>query len=527
MRSRAIQSRAARSRRIALGVLYEIDVNGAYAGIALDRALERSSSSPRDRALATELVYGVTRWFKTLDWVLDRFSTRPVASLSPWVRNILRMGLYQLMFLRSIPGPVAVNEACELACAVGHPGIVGFVNGILRNILRKMSAGVTARGDARGEGGAGGARFPAAAIFPGLEFPDVERNPVEAISIGFSHPEWLVARWIKQLGVERTMEICRLNNEPPPMSLRANLLKITRRELVELLLQEGVEAGPSRLVPEGVVLGAGGGPGRACKGEEGEMAYLEDAPEDAPDGPRVGLAALGGLTSLRSYRDGLFTIQDESSMLVGHALGPEPGQAVIDACSAPGGKTTHIAEIMGDAGQILAFDIHPHRLDLLRQNLERLDIKSVRLTELDARRLGEHYRGVADRVLVDAPCSGTGALRRRPDARWRKKPEDLPGFHALQVEILRSASNCLKQEGILVYSTCSMEPEEGEDVVREFLDSMEEGGRFAPLNVYDRLPVAFRQAFPDGGCDRRGWLRLFPDIHQVDGFFMAALKLKA
>ncbi|HHV62646.1 MAG TPA: 16S rRNA (cytosine(967)-C(5))-methyltransferase RsmB [Firmicutes bacterium] len=497
-----MRSQAAQSRRVALQVLYQIDVEGAYAGIALDRALERSLASPRDRALATELVYGVTRWLKTLDWIVDRFSTRPVTRLSPWVRNILRLGLYQLMFLKSVPGPVAINEACELARSVGHPGVVGFVNGVLRNILRKMNAGA-ASGDV---GGMYAARFPAAALFPDIEFPDIDEDPVEAISVGYSHPGWLVARWIEQLGVERAMEICRLNNEPPPVSLRANLLKTTPLRLVDLLSQEGIQARSSQLAPEGIVL------------EPGEPP--------AHSGSPAGLAERGGLAGLRAYREGLFTIQDESSMLVAHVLGPEPGQTVIDACSAPGGKTTHIAEMMGDAGQVLAFDIHPHRLGLLRQNLERLGIKSIRPIELDTRRLGENYRGVADRVLVDAPCSGTGVLRRRPDARWRKRPEDLPAFHALQMEILRSASNCLKREGILVYSTCSMEPEEGEDVVGEFLSESEEGSKFVLLNVYDRLPATFRQAFPDETHNGCGWLRLFPDVHGVDGFFMAAMMLK-
>lgn len=436
-------------REIALQVLKEVDENGAYANIALSHILEQYRPAPLERRFITELVYGTIKARNTLDWIIEKFSNRPLAKMTVWVRNVLRMGVYQLLYLERVPPSAACNEAVNLTKRYGHQGTAKFVNGVLRTVARQKTD---------------------------IRFPVLEEDPVQHIALQFSHPAWMVERWLARFGSEETMRVCQANNETPPLSVRTNTLKITRAELRDKLEKEGLLVEESHWAPEGLILD--------------------------------GFSALGQLAALQ---EGLFQVQDESSMLVAHVLDPQPGEFIIDACGAPGGKTTHIAQKMNNEGRIFSLDIHAHKLRLIGENCQRLGVDIVETKAMDARCMHEHIHGQADRVLVDAPCSGLGVLRRKPDARWRKTPEMIRELPKLQQEILTSAAQCVKPGGILVYSTCTIEAEENENVIRCFLEgnpafSLEPAGKF--------LPVARQEEM----------VQLFPQRDGIDGFFIARMK---
>jgi len=450
------------AREVALRLLTRIEQEAAYANLALGDWLNRSGVTGPDRGLATELVYGGLRHRLTLDWVIDQFSTTPTAKMTPWIRNILRQGVYQLLFLDRIPVNAAVSESVELAKRFGHPGTVRLVNAVLRGISRSKGT---------------------------INYPDVKQEPVRHISVRYSHPEWMVQRWLGQFGLEGTIALCQTNNRAPDLFLRCNTLKVKPEELMPVLSEQGVKTEPAQLAPEGL------------KVVEGRLAVEE----------------------LPSFGGGLFTVQGESSMLVGYAVKPRPGSTAVDCCSAPGGKTTHLAQLMQNHGRVYAFDIHPHRLGLVKDACRRLGIDIVETFMADARELPEWLDGKADAVLVDAPCSGLGVLRGRPDARWRKEPADLEQLPSLQLAILDRAAGCVCPGGVLVYSTCSIAPEENNGVIERFLKGHPE---FTADNLLPFLPFS-----PERPEDRHtaaeGWIQLLPHIHGTDGFFICRLKKAA
>lgn len=437
------------AREVALKIINEVNNQGAYANIALAKEIQRSALSDQDRRFMTELVYGTVKAGLTIDWIISHYINRPLGSVAPVIRNILRMGIYQLFFLSKIPASAACNQSVELAKKYGHQGTVKFVNAVLRNAARTPDKVV---------------------------YPDKQKDPAHYIALRYYHPEWLVKRWTERLGTEAAEALCAYNNSTPPLCLRTNTLKTTRTDLIERLAREGVSCQPSIWTSEGIV----------C------MEYPS-------------------LAKLSSLKEGLFQIQDESSMLVAHVLAPEPGEFIIDACGAPGGKTTHIAALMQNKGRVLSTDIHEHKLALIHDNAKRLGISTIETRAMDATRLHEAFAGKADRVLVDAPCSGLGVLRRKPDSRWHKTEENLRELPELQSAILASAAECVKSGGILVYSTCTTEPEENQRIVRSFLDSrpdysLEPAGRYVSLKQQDEM------------------IQLWPHIDNVDGFFIARLR---
>ena len=281
-------------------------------------------------------------------------------------------------------------------------------------------------------------KFVNAVLRSAVREPDKAKFPTddsaESIALRMFHPKWLIEHWIKQFGIEVTKKLCEIDNTQPPLTLRTNTLKITREELIAKLQQQNINALPSKLVDDGIV----------CNN-------------------------ITALDSLKELQLGFCQVQDESSMLVAHELNPESGEFVIDCCAAPGGKTTHIAELMQNTGHVLAFDIHEHKIDQIKSNASRLGIKIVEAMQLDAREIGNKFRGKADRILVDAPCSGLGVLRRKADLRWKKTPDELKALPSLQLEILNSAATALKQGGTLIYSTCTLEYEENEGVINKFI----------------------------------------------------------
>ena len=438
------------ARALAFLVLQDVFCDTAYANIAMSKRLNEAALSPVDRRFATELVYGTIKACATLDWMLGHYIKKPLSQTDPLVVNILRLGMYQLQFLDKIPPSAAVNEAVNLAKKYAHPGVSGFVNAVLRSVIREPER---------------------------IRYPNLDKDPVRSIALRECHPEWLVRRWMKQLGPEETLALCRFNNSQPPLSLRTNTLKLSREELLEKLVAAGAEAELSTLAPEGIV----------CQ-------RLGDEP-------------------LQFIRMGLCQAQDESSMLVAHVVAPQPGETVIDACAAPGGKSTHLATLMQNRGRIVAVDIHAHKIQLIEDNQRRLGLSIIEAKQMDATQLHQTMADQADRVLVDAPCSGLGVLRRRPDARWRKE-DSLQGLPPLQKAILTSAAQCVKPGGVLVYSTCTLEPAENEAIVSGFLAEnpqfvLDETGSYLPTPRTEKM------------------ITLWPQRDGTDGFFIARMVRKA
>ena len=459
-------------------MLLSVERKGAYANLELQKLTPAPGREPygrggarhpehrpgpaldaRDTGLLTELVYGVLRRQNTLDWVIDQFSKVPAARMNYIAHNIVRLGIYQLLFLERVPVSAACNESVELAKTWRIGGLAGFVNGLLRNIARQRDE---------------------------ITYPDPEQDPVLHISVKYSHPSWLVERWLGRFGREETIALCKADNEPPPVVLRCNTLRIDSQGLLRRLEQEGAAVQQSLLIPE------------ALRVE-----------------PHI------SITGLPSFQDGCFAVQDESSMLASLVLRPQPGSVVLDACAGPGGKTSHLAQLMKNSGRVLAFDIHPHRLQLIEDACRRLGITIVATRLQDAAAPPEDILGVVDYLLVDAPCSGLGVIRRRPDLRWKVREQDL-GEHARQQKHLVSeASKCLKPGGIMLYSTCSTEPEENGEVVEAFLDGHE---HWESVDISGLVPPSFLIDGADHRMAQQGRLQLLPHRHGTDGFFLAALR---
>ncbi len=432
-------------REKALQILKRAE-EGAFADMLLDEA--RQKFDPRDRAFVTEIVYGVLRNRARLDWTLNRFSAQPISQTDGWTRNVLRLAAYQMLFLDKVPVSAAVNTAAELAKEHGKKS--GFVNGLLRNLDRKR-----------------------------VSLPStISEDPVENLSILYSHPAWLVRRWTARLGLKTAEIILRGNNEPAPLTVRTNTLRTTRQDLLSKLRSEGSEAVETRWSESG-----------------------------------IDILSSSGLRSLGSYQNGLFMVQDQAAQLVSLILDPHPGEKVLDACSAPGGKATHLAELMENKGSVTALDIEADRIAKINENSARLGVTIITTVRGDAARYREG--GLFDKILIDAPCSGLGVLRRHPDGRWNKSEQVIRERAQLQARILGNCASLLKPGGALVYATCTTEPEENEDVIFSFLDRPE------AFRIDDSRPFLPREAA--SLVDSQGFFRTFPKEPVMDGFFAVRL----
>jgi 16S rRNA (cytosine967-C5)-methyltransferase len=400
-------TRPVTARQTALHILYAIETQQAYTDVVLRQVLRASALDRRDRAFVTDCVYGVVRWRGRIDWLLGHACRRPLETLTPWIRNALRLGVYQCLWMERVPHWAAVHETVELARQYGHAGIAKLVNGVLRAILRQH---------------------------PTYALPDAATHPAAHLAVAFSHPQWLVERWLQRYGWERTQALCAANNRPGGITLRTNTRRIAPAALAERLRQEGLQhVAASPLVSEGLIV-----------------------------------QGTDRLDALASYHEGLFQVQDEGAMLVAPLCQARPGQRLLDACAAPGGKTTHLAQLMQDTGCVVALDVQASRLRLLRDNARRLGLSSITAVVADAA-CAAPLRGTFDAILVDAPCSGFGVLRRHPDIKWRKTAADLGELQALQLALLHAQQKQLARHGVLVYSVCTNEPEETHEVVRLFL----------------------------------------------------------
>lgn len=443
------------ARETALRALVRVEQDGAYLNLALPALLH--NLSPEDRSLAVQLAAGTIRHLNTLDWSLNNFSRRSVGTFTPWIRNLLRLSAFQILYLKGIPDYAAVYEAVRLARRYGHRGVAGLVNALLRRLASGQND---------------------------LPWPDRERRPDEYLSLKHSHPQWLISRLIHRFGFQEAEKWSIASNKKPLTSVRPNSLKTTPDKLTVMLKNEGIIAFPSPVVP-GML--------------------------------RIKTAGISPAET-HSFREGYYTIQGESSALVAPLLCPQPGDTIVDLCSAPGGKSTHLAELIKDRGCIYAVELYGHRLGLVEKAAARLGMRSIVPVTADGRTVDKQDLSEPSAVLVDAPCSGLGVIRRLPEIKWRRHEEDLPALQVLQIELLTAAARILPPGGRLIYSVCTGEPEETERVVDAFTRA---NRQFLPEDLPALLPEALQ-------IDQKGSqaVTLWPHSHDLDGFYMALWRKK-
>ncbi|AFZ47998.1 sun protein [Cyanobacterium stanieri PCC 7202] len=447
-------------RQLAFFALQDVYGNKAYTDIALERILSKHQGIRGvDKGLVSELVYGIVRRKRTLDSLVNQLGTKKASRQPLPLRIILHLGLYQLRYLDKIPPSAAVNTSVELAKANGLGKLSGVVNGILRSYIRKS------------------------AIEDPLVLPS---ELVPKLGVKYSFPDWIVEIFLKQLNVKETKKLLQWYNESPCLDLRVNTLKTSTEEVKNFLDADGVSC---EFVP-----------------------HLPQA---------LRLSSAGNVRNLKGFADGLFSVQDSSAQLVGHFLAPVRGETVFDACAAPGGKTTHIAELMGDEGTIIACDNISSRLEKITENVQRLGLKSVQVREGDSSEWEfceekdkcDHEMALCDRILIDAPCSGLGTLHKRPDIRWQQKPEKIKELAKKQLAILSNMAKGVKNNGCLVYATCTLNPMENEEVIEAFLESHPDWHIVTERN---NLTANF-------SITLKGAIKIFPHRHNMDGFFMIKL----
>ena len=400
-------------REIILKILYDIDKNGAYSNIALDKELNKFRYNKidnhcidkRDIGFISEIVYGTTSWKLTIDEIIKKYSNIKIKKISPWILNILRMSIYQIVFLDKVPKSAVVNEAVKLSKRYGHKASANFVNAVLRKIDKKDYD----------------------------EFFSI-KDDIERISKTTSMPTWIVERLLEQNNLGEVEEICKNSNIRPKLYIRINKLKIEKKELMEELKKENIKV---------------------------KETDFEDFLE---------IKEIRNMQNLQSFKKGLFTIQDKQAGKIPIILNAKPNEKVLDACSSPGGKTTYIAEIMKDKGEIIAWDIYAHRIKLVEEAANRLGINIIKTEVKDASIYEEKYFEYFDKILLDVPCLGLGVLKRKPDIKWQKKPEDIRQITQIQKEILQNCSKFLKKGGTLVYSTCSILKDENEKIIEDFVE---------------------------------------------------------
>jgi 16S rRNA (cytosine967-C5)-methyltransferase len=409
----------------------------------------------RDRALAAEIVTGTLRWQRSLDYLIEHFSKRSLAKLDAEIVAILRISLYQLLHLDRVPASAVVDDAVNMTRAARKLSAAGFVNAVLRSTLRQRH------------------KLP----LPVRPTNDRDRAAALAyLGVTHSHPDWLVSRWLERYGFAATERWVQFNNATPALTLRVNTLRATRAEAAATLDADGVETEPTRFAPDGLVVTAG--------------------------------------NPLRRPPDGLVFVQDEASQLIAVVAGARPGERVLDLCASPGGKTIAMAASVGAAGQVVASDVRERRLSLLQETVRRAGARHVTVVRVPTS--GPlPFAAQFDRVLVDAPCSGLGTIRRDADIRWRRREEELRGLARDQVELLSRAADVVRPGGMLVYATCSSEPEENDDVVTAFIDARTD---FTPADLR-REPHGLAAPL----IDEHGFFRSAPEPHGLEAFFAAVL----
>ena len=440
-------------RHQAVDILDQVSASQNFASPLINDCLDKNDlSGTPDGRLLTHLVYGVLRFRSHLDWILTKLYRGDFEKMDEGIKNVLRVGLYQLKFSDRLPDFAVVDEAVKIAKII-HPNKSALVNAVLRNYLRRG---------------------------PNLSFPSPEKNPAQYLAAFYSHPLWLVKKWIKIFGPEETMSLCSANNELPPLTVRVNTLKTSRKEFAQKLNDAGFTAMPTDYSPDGIILTDSTGP----------------------------------IQNTNFFSEGFLRIQDEAAQLISYLISPNNSESILDACAGSGGKATHLAAILKNKGRIVAVDRNPEKITDLKKEAARLEINIIEAQTLDlSASLPDSLKEKFDHVLVDAPCSGLGTLRRNPEIKWRTTEKDLRNFAAVQKAILRNASMAVKKGGLLIYCTCSLLPQENENIIDDFL-ALNKNFFLChpPATINHRL------------LDSRGFYRTYPHKYNMDGFFGAILK---
>jgi len=439
-----------RVREAALKVLVRVEKDRSFVNLALPAYLKHLDI--QDRPLATRIAYGTVQRLNTLDWALEQFLKKELLKFTPWIRNLLRSGAYQLWYLDQVPAPLVVDVSVRLAYRYGHRGVASLINAVLRKCSREKGS---------------------------LPWPEYYHDTVSYISLVHSHPRWLVQRWVDRMGIQEAEAMCKANNRIPSVSLRVNKLAGEKKYVKEFLEREGLQVEDASSLPVAL-----------------------RAQSDKP------------LADLTSFKRGLFTVQGEASMHCGYLLSPPSGSRAVDVCSAPGGKATHLAELMLNTGKVEAGEINSRRLRLVEKNAQRLGLNNIQTSLWDGREVYRHVK-TADRVLCDVPCSGLGVISFKPDLKWFKSEADLASLNGLQADLLAASSRIVKPGGKLLYAVCSLEPEETQEIVTDFL---KKHPYFVPSEIPD---------FPfEGEQLSTGVLAFYPHRHLREGFYMALLERK-
>lgn len=433
----------------AVKILNRIDRTDAYLDKLLDIEIKNSTLSGLDKSLLFEIVHGVTRWLGRIDWILNGFYKGQFSKCIPNVKNAMRVALYQILFLDKVPDYAAVNDAVEFVKKLQGQKPADLTNAVLRNIIRSKDS---------------------------IRYPDPNEDVVAYLSAYYSHPTWIVKRWVNRYGKETTEKFLIANNNKPSLILRVNNLVTNAAELKSLLNSVDLKFSDGKYLPE-----------------------------------FIHMANLSNITDWEYFRKGYFSVQDESTGLPIKLLDVQPGMRVLDLCAAPGGKTAFIADVMQNKGEIVALDRFESRLKILQKNLDRLKVTNVKTITIDANEFVDEQG--FDRVLVDAPCSGLGTLTKKPDLKWKRDLGDIRNIVNIQYELLKRGASLLKQGGSLVYSTCTVEPEENSEIIKKFLS---ENANFKLINAGKFLPEEL--------VAEDGTVQTFPHIHGLDGSFAAKLE---
>ena len=440
------------SREVALNILIDINVNGAFSNYSINRHLRRKENI-KDENLIREIVYGVIENLLYIDYIISKVSKIKIRKIHSTILEILRMGVYQIAFMDKIPDRAAVNEAVNLSKKRGHKGVSGYVNGVLRNVSRNKE-----------------------------ELMKIDqKNRIDCLSIKYSHPKWMIETWVDEYGYEFTERLCKENNCKPRLNLRVNTLKTTREKLMEKLSSYGYIVHKTLYAKDGITV----------------------------DNPTR-------ITEIDEFGSGFFIIQDESSMLASQIANPKENSLILDLCSAPGGKATHLGQLMNNKGQIISRDIYDHKLKLVKENANRLGINIIKTEKFDATKLDENLIGKVDYCVVDAPCSGLGIIRRRPEIKWNREMKDIEELNKIQEKILDNAKKYVKPGGIIIYSTCTIGNPENLDRIHKFLGKNRE---FQLIGFEDLICSKENME-----SSKEGYIELFPHIHRTDGFFIAKVQ---
>ncbi|MCQ2491691.1 MAG: 16S rRNA (cytosine(967)-C(5))-methyltransferase RsmB [Lachnospiraceae bacterium] len=442
------------TRELALDILVDIDRNKNLSHLAINDTLSNYQYlEKKDRAFLSRLCRGTIENQIQIDYIINQFSKVKVNKCKPVIRAILRMGVYQLRFMDQVPDSAVCNEAVKLAKKRGFKNLTGFVNGVLRTIARSKDE---------------------------IKWPDENKKPVQALSVAYSMPEWLVKEWLKEYGMDVTKSMLEAFLIAKPTTIRVQKSKGSKEELVQMLRDEGVTVTDGSYLKE------------ACK-----------------------ISGYDYLEGMEAFEEGRFQVQDESSMLVGHLAAPEEGMTILDVCSAPGGKSLHVADKLSGTGRVIARDLTPYKVEMIEDNIERLGVTNMEAQVFDALDFDEEMEEKADIVLADLPCSGLGIIGRKGDIKYNVSPEKMKELSKLQRDILKVVVRYVKKGGILMYSTCTINKEEN---IKNAQWMCEELGMEM---------VAFDDLMPEKlslDTAKEGYIQLLPGQCDCDGFFIAKLR---